>query len=123
MCFNVGRATHWAIADGLGVNPKADPETIGLAILILGLVAKPSLCPGIFDRELGGHCTHDGFCMHLVLLAYMVVFGQRRAMNLGPPVSSSTLYRPGKIIMFKILPQKEKNVKSIWFITKFKMFS
>ena len=23
--FNVGRATHWAIADGLGVNPKADP--------------------------------------------------------------------------------------------------
>ena len=32
--FNVGRATHWAIADDLGVNPKADPETIGLAILI-----------------------------------------------------------------------------------------
>ena len=23
--FNVGRATHWAFADGLGVNPKADP--------------------------------------------------------------------------------------------------
>ena len=33
--FNVGRATHWAFADGLGVNPKADPETIGLANLIL----------------------------------------------------------------------------------------
>ena len=44
MCFNVGRATHWAIADGLGVNPKADPETIGLAILILRQVARPSLC-------------------------------------------------------------------------------
>ena len=26
--FNVGRATQWAFADGLGVNPKADPETI-----------------------------------------------------------------------------------------------
>ena len=32
--FNVGRATEWAFADGVGVNPKADPETIGLAILI-----------------------------------------------------------------------------------------
>ena len=66
MCFSVGRATHWVIADGLGVNPKADPETI--AILILGQVARPSLCQGtprvIFDRELGGHCTHDGFYMH-----------------------------------------------------------
>ena len=68
MVFNVGRATHWAIADGLGVDPKADPETIGLAILILGQVARPSLCQGtprgIIDRELGGHCTHDGFYMH-----------------------------------------------------------
>ena len=32
--FNVGRATHWAFTDGLGVNPKADTETFGLAILI-----------------------------------------------------------------------------------------
>ena len=42
--FNVGRVTHWAFADGLGVNPKADPETIGPAILILRQVARPSLC-------------------------------------------------------------------------------
>ena len=33
--FNVKRATQWAFAGGLGVNPKANPETIGLAILIL----------------------------------------------------------------------------------------
>ena len=33
--FNVGRATQWAFDDGLGVNPKTDPETIGLSILIL----------------------------------------------------------------------------------------
>ena len=72
--FNVGRATDWAFADGLGVNPKADPETIGLAVLILRQVARPSLYQGtprgIFDRELGGHCTHQ------VRLACMVVFGQ-----------------------------------------------
>ena len=43
MVFNVGRATHWAIADSLGVNPKADPETIGLAILILRQVVRASL--------------------------------------------------------------------------------
>ena len=73
--------SHWVFADGLGVNSKADLETINLAILILRQVAKPSLCQGIprgiFDRELGGHCTHDGFCMHRVPLAYIVVFGQR----------------------------------------------
>ena len=44
--FNVGRATHWAFANGLGVNPKADPETSGLAILNLRQVARPSLCQG-----------------------------------------------------------------------------
>ena len=39
--FNVGRATQWAFADSrLGVNPKADPETIGLSILTLKQVAK-----------------------------------------------------------------------------------
>ena len=38
--YNVGRATQWAFADGLGVNPKADPETIVLEILILRQVAK-----------------------------------------------------------------------------------
>ena len=37
--FNVGRAAHWVFADGLGVNPKVDPETNGLAILILRQVA------------------------------------------------------------------------------------
>ena len=78
--FNVGRAKQWAFADGLGVNQKADPETSGLTILILRQVARPSLCQvtprGIIGRELGGHCTHDGFYMHQVPLAYMVVFGQ-----------------------------------------------
>ena len=61
--FNVGRATQWLFADGLGVNPKADPEIIGLAVLILGQVASPTLCQGtprgIINRELGGQCTHD----------------------------------------------------------------
>ena len=86
--FNIGRATHWAIADGLGVNPKADPETIGLTILILKEVERPSLCQdiprGIIDRELGGHCTHDEFYMR----TYMVVFGQRQTSNPGLLVSN-----------------------------------
>ena len=66
--FNVGQATQWDFADGLRVNPKADPETTGLAILILRQVARTSLCQrsprNIIDRELGGHSTHDGFYMH-----------------------------------------------------------
>ena len=41
--LNVGRATHWAFADGLGVYAKADPETNAVAILILRQVARPSL--------------------------------------------------------------------------------
>ena len=59
--FNVGRATQWAFADGLGDNLKddPDPETIGLAVLILRQVSKSSLCRGfpigIIDRVLGGH--------------------------------------------------------------------
>ena len=40
--FNVGRATQWSFADGLGVNLKADPQTVGLAILILRQGARPS---------------------------------------------------------------------------------
>ena len=51
-------STQWAFVDGLGFNPKDDPETIGLAILILGQVLSPSYCQGtprvLFDRELGG---------------------------------------------------------------------
>ena len=78
--LNVRRTTQWAFVDGLGVNSKADPKIIGLAILILRQVARSSYCQGtprgIIDRELGGHCTHDGFYMHQVPLAYMVVFGQ-----------------------------------------------
>ena len=73
--FNVKRVAQWAFADGLRVNPKADPETIGLTILILGQVASPSPCQGtprgIFGRE---HCIHDGFYMHQALL---VVFSQQ----------------------------------------------
>ena len=66
--FNVGRAMQWAFADGLKVNPKADPETFGLAILILTQVVSATLRQGtprgITGRELGGYCPHDGFYMH-----------------------------------------------------------
>ena len=76
--FNVGRATHWAFADGLGVNPKADPETIGLAILILRQVERTSLWQGtprdIIGRKLGGHCSHNRFYIHQAPLAYKVVY-------------------------------------------------
>ena len=65
---NVERATQWAFVDSLGVNPKVDPETTDLAILILRQVARLSFCQdtpkGIIDRELGGHCTQDWFYMH-----------------------------------------------------------
>ena len=32
--FNIEQALQWVFADGLGVNLRADPETIGLAVLI-----------------------------------------------------------------------------------------
>ena len=107
--FNVGQATQWDFADGLRVNPKADPETTGLAILILRQTARQSLCQGtprgIIDKEFGGHCTHDGFYVHQVPLAYMVVFSQRRATNPGPPALNLTLYGPGYhgLIKLKII--------------------
>ena len=44
--LNVGRAAQWAFAYGLGVNLKAEPETISLSILILRQVARPLLCQG-----------------------------------------------------------------------------
>ena len=47
--FNIGRATQWAFADGLGVNSKADPETVGLAILILRQVAR------LFNQLIANH--------------------------------------------------------------------
>ena len=94
MCF-LGRATQWAFPDGLSVNPKADPEIISLAILVFRQEARPFLCKGIIDRELGRHCTRDIFYMHQVSLGYIVIFRQRRASNRGPPVSSPKLYRPG----------------------------
>ena len=37
--FNIGRSTQWDFDDGLDFNQKADPKTIGLAILILRQVA------------------------------------------------------------------------------------
>ena len=78
MCLTSDKLNCGLFADGLGVNSKADSETISLAILILGQVARPSLCQGtprgIIDRELGRHCTHDRFYMHQASLAYMVVF-------------------------------------------------
>ena len=44
--FKVGRATQWVFVDGLGVNPKADPGTVGLAIFVLRQVARPSVYQG-----------------------------------------------------------------------------
>ena len=86
--FNVGRVTQWAFTDGLRINPKADPETIGLAILILREVARPSLCQGtprsIIDRELGGHCTQDGFYVHQAPLGGLCHDGLWLAENLVP---------------------------------------
>ena len=41
-----------------GIQPKDDPKTIDLAVLILRQMLSPSLCQGtsrlFFDRELGG---------------------------------------------------------------------
>ena len=66
--LNVGRATQWAFVDGLGINLMIDPETFGLAILILTQVVSATLRQGtprgITGRELGGYCPHDGFYMH-----------------------------------------------------------
>ena len=45
----------------------------------------------LFNREPGGHFTNDWFYMHQTLLAYMVVFSQRRASNPDALVSSPTL--------------------------------
>ena len=95
--FNVGRALQWTFADGLGVNPKADLERIGLAILILRQVANPSLClgtsRGFVDSELGGRCSHDLFYMHKSAVACMLV--SAGASNPGPPVSIPKLCRLG----------------------------
>ena len=44
--------TQRAFAGGLEVNPKADSEIIGLAILILRQVAWPSICQGT-SRSIG----------------------------------------------------------------------
>ena len=53
--FNVGRSTQWAFAGGTGLNLKADSATIGLAILILRQVARPSNTPLEVSRMLLGH--------------------------------------------------------------------
>ena len=90
--FNVERAKQWSFANGLEVNPKADPETNGLTILILKQVTSPSLCLGIIDKELEGHCTHNLFYMHQTPSAYMVIFSRRQTWNLGPSgLKSDTL--------------------------------
>ena len=58
--FNVGRTTQWAFADGLGVNPKADPETIGFrnfdlytSVNFLNLSEYGIIIYSIFRRDLG----------------------------------------------------------------------
>ena len=48
---------QWDFANSLGFNPKDDPETVGLAILILRQMLRPLLCQDsprvLFARELG----------------------------------------------------------------------
>ena len=99
--FNIRRVTQWAFADGLRVNSEADLKTISLVLLIFRQVTRSSLCKGtprsIIDRELEGHCIHDGFYMHQAPLAYMVVISQRRASNTGRPVSNPPLYLPTRL--------------------------
>ena len=51
--LNIRRVMQWAFAYGLGVNPKVDPETIGLAILFLRQVPKP--CEGTPEVLLTGN--------------------------------------------------------------------
>ena len=50
-----------------------------IAILIRnGGDGSPALVPQKynFESDFGGNCTHIGFCMHQLLLAYMAVFRQ-----------------------------------------------
>ena len=79
-----------AIADGLGLNPKDSPETCHHNLIRHG--GNGSLLWNTqrydFEWELGGHCTHDGFYMHQVTLAYMTVF---RLASLEPGLSSPEL--------------------------------
>ena len=44
--LNIELGTQWAFVEGLGFTSKDDPEIVGLEILILGQVARPSLCQG-----------------------------------------------------------------------------
>ena len=81
---------EWAIADGLELIPKMVRRNATTILIHLGRDGLPALYPqkNNFEWELKGHCTHDGFYMHQVLLAYMVVF---RHGSLGPGSSGSEL--------------------------------
>ena len=88
--------TAWS-AQRLGVNPKTDPESFSLAILIFRQVARPSLfqvtARGIIDRELGGPCAYDRFYMHKVSLRLYegsLVNGEPRTRTLWSQVWRST---------------------------------
>ena len=74
----------WPIANNLEISLMGYQETIDMTNLILGQVARVSLwqdTPEVVfwgeGRELGGHCTQDGFFyMHQLLFVFIMVFGQ-----------------------------------------------
>ena len=101
--FNVGRATQWAFADSrLGVNPKADPETIGLSILTLKQVAKGEAitflrCP---DQRYYWQGTWRALHPRRILHAPVAIrvhddLQSAASFEPSPPVSSPKLYQMG----------------------------
>ena len=75
-----------AIADRLGLIPHDSSETCHVKILIRhGGEAPPLWYPQgyNFEWELGAYSTHDGFYLHQMPLAYMMVFRQA-SLDPGP---------------------------------------
>ena len=87
--FNVGRATQWAFADGLGDNLKddPDPETIGLAVLILRQVVShhfAKIPPEVLlTGNLEGIAPDPRLILHAPS-ALSVHGGLKSAVSLGP---------------------------------------
>ena len=58
--FNVGRATHWAFADGLEVNPKADPVCVfNMDVLSNGLSISAKKDSQLLCCIMGKRCHLD----------------------------------------------------------------
>ena len=85
--FNVGRATQWAFADGLGVNLASDPETIGLTVLILRQVVShhfAKIPPEVLlTGNLEGIAPDPRLILHAPS-ALSVHGGLKSAVSLGP---------------------------------------